>query len=220
MLLRIANIIGNFEIRKSNYKKTEFYQMFTGIIETMGLVSNITSKGTNLQFTVESSLAPQLKIDQSLSHDGACLTIESSKNSSHIVTAVRETLSKTTLGSWKTGKLINLEQCLKLDSRLDGHLVQGHIDTTAICINRREENGSWMYKFKFSENFASLIIEKGSICLNGISLTVFDVTKNEFSIAVIPYTYENTNLKMLFEGEPVNIEFDLIGKYITRHLKL
>lgn len=194
--------------------------MFTGIIEATGLITNISQSGTNLIFSIESRLAPGLKVDQSLSHDGVCLTVESIANNCHIVTAVQETLSKTTLGGWKIGQHINLEQCLQWNGRLDGHIVQGHADTTATCVLKKELAGSWLYRFQFPQHFASLVIEKGSICINGISLTLFEVSSNEFSVTIIPYTYEHTNIKQLMPGGSVNLEFDIIGKYITRHLQL
>jgi len=194
--------------------------MFTGIIEATGLITSVTKAGTNLTFSIESVLAPQLKIDQSIAHNGVCLTVESTDNGNHVVTAVQETLSKTTLGSWEKGQIINLEQCLQWNGRLDGHLVQGHVDTTGTCINRKSLNGSWEYRIKFPSAFASLVIEKGSICLDGISLTVFNISENEFSVAIIPYTFEHTNIKSIYEGTEVNLEFDMIGKYINRHRQL
>ena len=193
--------------------------MFTGIIEATGLITSVTKAGTNLTFSIESVLAPQLKIDQSIAHNGVCLTVESTDNGNHVVTAVQETLSKTTLGSWEKGQIINLEKCLQWNGRLDGHLVQGHVDTAATCINRKSLNGSWEYRIRFPSAFASLVIEKGSICLDGISLTVFNISENEFSIAIIPYTFEHTNIKSIYEGTEVNLEFDMIGKYVNRHLE-
>lgn len=194
--------------------------MFTGIIEATGLITSITNVGTNRTFSIESVLASRLKIDQSIAHNGVCLTVELSDNRHHVVTAVQETLSKTTLGSWGKGQIINLEQCLQWNGRLDGHIVQGHVDTTGTCINRKSLNGSWEYRIRFPSAFASLVIEKGSICLDGISLTVFNVSENEFSIAIIPYTFEHTNIKSIYEGTEVNLEFDMVGKYINRHLQL
>jgi riboflavin synthase len=193
--------------------------MFTGIIEATGLITSVTKAGTNRTFSIESVLASQLKIDQSIAHNGVCLTVESTENGNHVVTAVQETLSKTTLGSWEKGQIINLEQCLQWNGRLDGHVVQGHVDTTGTCINRKSLNGSWEYRIRFPSAFASLVIEKGSICLDGISLTVFNISENEFSIAIIPYTFEHTNIKSIYEGTEVNLEFDMIGKYVNRHLE-
>ena len=192
--------------------------MFTGIIEATGLITSVTNAGTNRTFSIESILAPQLKIDQSIAHNGVCLTVELTDNRNHVVTAVQETLSKTTLGSWEKGQIINLEQCLQWNGRLDGHVVQGHVDTTGTCINRKSLNGSWEYRIRFPSTFASLVIEKGSICLDGISLTVFNISEHEFSVAIIPYTFEHTNIKSVYEGTEVNLEFDMIGKYVNRHL--
>jgi riboflavin synthase len=193
--------------------------MFTGIIETIGTVSAISTQGTNRTFWIESSISPELKIDQSVSHNGVCLTVEEAKDKMHRVTAIEETLKKTNLGSWQTGGLVNLERCLAMNGRLDGHLVQGHVDATAICLERKELEGSWQFRFEFPKKFSSLVIEKGSISLNGISLTIFNVKKSRFDIAVIPYTYEHTNIKSVAVGSLVNLEFDVIGKYVTRFLR-
>ena len=194
--------------------------MFTGIIESTGTVKEIISNGTNKTFRIESSISKELKIDQSVSHSGVCLTIEEVKENTHRVTAIEETLKKTNMAGWKAGDLVNLERCLKLDARLDGHLVQGHVDTTATCIRKKEKKGSWEFEFLFPGSFAELIIEKGSICLNGISLTTFNVKKKSFKVAIIPYTFEHTNLRFVSEGSFVNIEFDLVGKYVLRRLSL
>jgi riboflavin synthase len=190
--------------------------MFTGIIEATGIVTNITVAGTNKTIHIESGISKDLKIDQSVSHNGVCLTVEDITGNSHQVTAIEETRKKTNIGNWKIGDLINLEQCLRLDSRLDGHLVQGHVDTTAECLARHEKQGSWEFEFRFPKKFAGLIIEKGSVCVNGISLTAFDVKRKSFRVAIIPYTFENTNIKTVQKGDAVNIEFDLIGKYVLR----
>ena len=192
--------------------------MFTGIIEAIGSISSISEEGTNKKFRITSSLANELHIDQSISHDGVCLTVESVRDNKYQVTAIAETLSKTCLSHWKPGSRINLERCLQLNGRLDGHMVQGHVDTTAICMDRSNREGSWVFRFEFPESFRNLIIEKGSIAVNGISLTCFDVTENAFSVAIIPYTFENTNIRDLVSGSVVNIEFDLIGKYVERML--
>lgn len=192
--------------------------MFTGIIETTGVISSISEKGTNTTFQIISSLSPELKVDQSLSHDGVCLTVESVTEHTYQVTAIDETLSKTCLSQWSPGGRINLERCLQLNGRLDGHMVQGHVDTTAICVKRQNQDGSWIFRFEFPESFRDLIIEKGSVAVNGISLTCFDVTNNAFSVAIIPYTFDNTNIRDLFPESIVNIEFDLIGKYVERVL--
>jgi riboflavin synthase len=194
--------------------------MFTGIIETIGTVKQITENGNNKTFWVASSLFPELKIDQSLSHNGVCLTVEELKEGLHRVTAVKETLDKTDLNQWKSGTQVNLERSLLPSSRLDGHFVQGHIDTIGLCKKIKEENGSWELEFEFAKKFAELIIEKGSICINGISLTAFDVKKKTFKVAIIPYTWQNTNLQHIKAKDTVNLEFDLIGKYITRKLSL
>jgi riboflavin synthase len=190
--------------------------MFTGIIEAIGNVSTVSVEGTNKIFRISSPITHELGIDQSVSHDGVCLTVESVSESSYQVTAVAETLSKTCLSHWKPGSRVNLERCLKMNGRLDGHIVQGHVDATAICKDRQDIMGSWVFLFKFPEFFKNLIIEKGSVAINGISLTCFDVTDDEFSVAIIPYTFENTNIKDLVPGSLVNIEFDLIGKYVER----
>jgi len=193
--------------------------MFTGIIEAVGKVTSIVETGTNKTFWVKSPLSHSFTIDQSISHDGVCLTVEEVQENQHRVTAVLETLEKTALNRWKEGKLVNLEQSLLPSKRLDGHFVQGHVDTTGICKKIEDKNGSWEFTFRFPEKFASLVIEKGSISLNGISLTIFDVKKESFRVAIIPYTFEHTNLKSLAVGEEVNLEFDMLGKYINRYLQ-
>lgn len=190
--------------------------MFTGIIETTGLVKDIVQNGTNLSFWIASPLSQDLKVDQSLSHNGVCLTIEAIEGTLHKVTAIAETLQKTNLGLLKKESLVNLERCMQMNGRLDGHIVQGHVDTTATCTAVIEKNGSWEYIFEMDEKFAALIIEKGSITLNGISLTIFNITDNSFTVAIIPYTYEHTNMQTLQQGSKVNIEFDMIGKYVNR----
>lgn len=190
--------------------------MFTGIIENTGEINEILTTGTNKSFWVSSPLAGDLKIDQSLSHNGVCLTIEEIKDGMHRVTAIEETLIKTNLGSWQKDDIINLERCMQMNGRLDGHIVQGHVDCTAECIEVVEKAGSWEYRFAFPEKFAALVIEKGSVCVNGISLTAFNVTNNSFSVAIIPYTFEHTNMSSLKKGALVNIEWDMIGKYVNR----
>jgi riboflavin synthase len=190
--------------------------MFTGIIEILGQITAVETSGTNRSFRVSSSVSNELKVDQSVSHNGVCLTVEKSANGEHTVTAVQETLQKTTLGNWEAGQWINLERCLAANGRLDGHFVQGHVDTTGTCIDKKALGGSWEFRFEFPEKFAPLVIEKGSIALNGISLTIFDVTLNQFSVAVIPYTYEHTTMQYLRPGEKVNLEFDMVGKYVVR----
>lgn len=193
--------------------------MFTGIIETLGLVENIEDHGSGKTFWVSSPISSELSPDQSVSHDGVCLTVEETKNHMYRVTAIHETLLKSCIGDWQKGQLINIERCMMINGRLDGHIVQGHVDTPAICTGITEKNGSSEFRFSFPSEFASLIIEKGSICLNGISLTLFDVSDSAFSVAIIPYTYENTNMRTLKPGSRVNIEFDVIGKYVQRLLR-
>lgn len=190
--------------------------MFTGIIESTGTVRYILTTGTNTTFWIQSPLSPQLRIDQSISHNGACLTIEEVAGDSHRVTAIEETLQKTNLGSWQLGDLVNLERCMVMTGRLDGHIVQGHVDTTATCTKRQELDGSWEFRFEFPKKFGHLVIEKGSICLNGTSLTIFNVKRSRFDVAIIPYTFEHTNIGTVVPGSTVNIEFDLIGKYVSR----
>jgi riboflavin synthase len=190
--------------------------MFTGIIEQVGRILEIHPTGTGLSFWISSSISSELSVDQSLSHDGACLTVEEVRQDSHRVTAIQETLLKTRLRDWQPGSGINLERAMVLGGRLDGHLVQGHVDGTGTCLSRSDQGGSWLFRFSFPSSFAPLIIEKGSITVNGISLTAFDVTDDAFSVAIIPYTMEHTNLPDLREGHRVNLEFDLIGKYILR----
>ena len=193
--------------------------MFTGIIESLAEITSLTANGTNKTFWIRSDISRKLKIDQSVSHNGVCLTVEELKDDQHRVTAIEETLRKTNLGDWKTGGLVNLERSMVLNGRLDGHIVQGHTDSTATCIERKELNGSWEFRFRFPQEFTHLVIEKGSICLNGISLTIYNVTKDEFSVAIIPYTYEHTNIQTLSSGSTVNLEFDMVGKYLTRFLQ-
>jgi riboflavin synthase len=194
--------------------------MFTGIIESLGQVKEIATSGTNKSFWIESSLSTGFTIDQSVAHNGVCLTVEDVQNGLHKVTAVEETLKKSELGQWTIGALINLEQSLLPTQRVDGHFVQGHVDTTGSCKKIRDRDGSREITFEFPKKFAEFLVEKGSICVNGISLTAYDVKKSAFTVAVIPYTLEHTNLHMLKEGDEVNLEFDLIGKYILRKLSL
>ena len=200
-------------------KNANFESMFTGIIEATGIIDEVFSKGSNKTFWITSSISSELRRDQSLAHNGVCLTIEDIRGDSYQVTAIEETLSKTTLADWKKVDLINLERCMRMNDRLDGHIVQGHVDTTAECIKKTELNGSWNYSFEFPQAFSKFVIEKGSICLNGISLTVFNVTTNTFSVAVIPYTYHHTNMAHIVPGSTVNLEFDVVGKYVNRILQ-
>ena len=190
--------------------------MFTGIIEQLGTIENVQTSGSNVTLTVKAALAEELKIDQSLSHSGVCLTVETIEGNNYTVTAIEETLKKTSLSKWKIGTVVNLERCLRFDGRLDGHIVQGHVDTVGKCINATTKDGSWEYVISFDEKFASLIIDKGSISLNGISLTIFNITNSSFTVAIIPYTYEHTNMHTLEVNDVVNIEFDMIGKYVGR----
>jgi riboflavin synthase len=193
--------------------------MFTGIVENIGLVKEVIATGSNRSFWIESPVSSSLKTDQSVSHNGVCLTVEEVKEGCHRVTAIDETLQKTNLGHWQAGTLVNLERCLQLNDRLDGHLVQGHVDATGICSKVKEKDGSWEFEISFPPKFSSLVIEKGSVCLNGISLTAFNVKKKKFTVAIIPYTYNNTNIKELKKEDTVNIEFDIIGKYILKKIK-
>jgi riboflavin synthase len=190
--------------------------MFTGIIETVGVIENIKKSDTNLQIVVKSSITPELKIDQSVSHNGICLTVVALEANNYTVTAIDETIQKTNMASWKIGDAINLERAMKLGDRLDGHLVQGHVDQIGVCSNIEDLNGSWRFTFKYDLNLNNLTIEKGSITINGVSLTVVNSKTNEFSVAIIPYTFENTNFKLFNIGTLVNLEFDVIGKYVAR----
>jgi riboflavin synthase len=190
--------------------------MFTGIIESEGKITAITENGSNRTFRIESLISGELKVDQSVSHDGVCLTVESCGTDFHTVTAIQETLLKTNLGYWTTGRVINLERCMPMNGRLDGHIVQGHVDAVATCAERLEKDGSWEFRFRFPEQFAALVIEKGSVAVNGTSLTCFDVTRDSFRVAIIPYTYEHTSIREVIHGSIVNIEFDMIGKYVQR----
>lgn len=192
--------------------------MFTGIIETLGIVSHIEEEGTNLHFTIESIISNDLKIDQSISHNGVCLTVVALTDTSHTVTAIQETLEKSNLQHLKTGMKVNLERCMQMNGRLDGHIVQGHVDQTAVCIRREELDGSWEYRFKYDSSKGNVTVEKGSVCVNGISLTVVNSAEDEFSVFIIPYTFEHTNLQEVNTGDTVNLEFDIIGKYVARLL--
>jgi len=190
--------------------------MFTGIIEAFGRVESLEKEGDNLHLTLASDLAPELKIDQSLAHNGVCLTVVAVNNTTYTVTAIKETLDKTNLGELKQGALVNLERAMKLGARLDGHLVQGHIDQVGFCTQVEEENGSWRFQFQYDPAAQNMTIEKGSITVNGVSLTVVDARKGEFSVAIIPYTYQHTNFHQISQDTKVNLEFDLVGKYISK----
>jgi riboflavin synthase len=190
--------------------------MFTGIIETLGTIKEISKEQENLHIKVASSFTNELKIDQSVAHNGICLTVVAIENDIYTVTAIQETIEKTNISSWKKNDLVNLERAMKLGARLDGHIVQGHVDQIGICKNIEESNGSWYFTFEYDKNLNNITIEKGSITINGTSLTVVNSTENEFSVAIIPYTYENTNFKTFKKGTNVNLEFDVIGKYVKR----
>ena len=190
--------------------------MFTGIVEAIGRVEEITSEGTNKSFLISSTISDELKIDQSIAHDGVCLTVEEVANGSHKLTAIKETLDKSNLGKWKKGDLVNLERCMRVGDRLDGHIVQGHVDDTAICIKKEDQDGSWLFTFSFDEKHKTLLINKGSITVNGTSLTVVTCDDKTFQVAIIPYTYENTVFKNIEVNSVVNLEFDILGKYILK----
>ena len=194
--------------------------MFTGIIETTGKVIQIETKGTNISFNISSDITNELKPDQSVAHNGVCLTVESVSDNEYKVTAIAETLAKTNMGLIKINDEINLERCAILGGRIDGHLVQGHVDCTATCVQKKDENGSVEYTFSYPEQFMPLMIEKGSVTVNGISLTCYGLNKNEFSVAVIPYTFEHTNIRHVSAGNVVNLEFDILGKYLLRWKEL
>ncbi len=190
--------------------------MFTGIIEDLGILKKIEKEEGNINFYFKSKLTQELKIDQSLSHNGVCLTVVSVDNDIYKVTAIKETLDKSNLGELKVNSIVNLERAMKSNGRLDGHYVQGHVDQIAKCLNVKETDGSWYYEFEYDNTLNNITIEKGSIAVNGVSLTVIDSKLNGFSVAVIPYTYNNTNFKKIQRGDTVNIEFDMIGKYISK----
>jgi len=190
--------------------------MFTGIIETLGTVTNLQHDGDNLHITVSSAIAHELKIDQSVAHNGVCLTVIAVADGLHTVTAITETLNKTNLGYLQVGHLVNLERCMQMNARLDGHIVQGHVDQTAVCTAFKVLDGSWEYTFEYDSESGNITVEKGSICVNGISLTVVNSGPNYFSVAIIPYTFEHTNLQSVTKGSTVNLEFDIIGKYVAR----
>ncbi len=194
--------------------------MFTGIIETTGKIVSIEKNGTNISFWVESAITKELQVDQSLSHEGVCLTVEAIEGSTYRVTAIEETLRKSNLISWESGNTINLERCMVMNGRLDGHIVQGHVDATATCTQYQVLEGSWEYRFELPEGFGHLLIEKGSIAVNGTSLTCFNIDKTHFSIAIIPFTYEHTSINQVKGGSIVNIEFDILGKYVQRWMQL
>lgn len=199
--------------------------MFTGIIETLGAITEVRREGTNIHFTVASDFASELKIDQSVAHDGVCLTVVAvdgapagGATGTHVVTAIDETLQKTNLSQWAPGRRVNLERCLAANGRFDGHIVQGHVDLTATCESVEDQNGSWLYRFRHEAGPGRVTVEKGSICINGTSLTCFNSTDDGFSVAIIPYTYEHTTFQDLRPGDRVNLEFDIVGKYVAKLL--
>lgn len=190
--------------------------MFTGIIECIGEIVDIKTEKSNVHFKIKSVISNELKVDQSVAHNGVCLTVVACDAFTHTVTAIYETLKLTNLTCLKIGNIVNLERCLKLDGRIDGHFVQGHVDNTATCTKKAEEEGSWKFHFKINELTNEVLVNKGSITINGVSLTVVDSDLGNFSVAIIPYTYENTVFKNIKENDMVNIEFDVIGKYISK----
>lgn len=193
--------------------------MFTGIVEGTGTVTALKKEKSNLHISIRTSFLKELRVDQSIAHNGICLTVFKKSKNDYTVTAIKETISKTNLGFIKKGDKINLERCMKADGRFDGHIVQGHVDCTAKVTSIKEENGSWVYKFKImSAGFENLVVGKGSICVNGVSLTVVDCGKDTFSVAIIPYTYHHTNFHRFRLGDSVNIEFDVLGKYVAKIL--
>ncbi len=193
--------------------------MFTGIIENTGTVTELNKNSGNLDLTITSPISHELRIDQSVSHNGVCLTVVEVKGNTHRVTAIEETLKRTNLGLLTVNDVVNLERCMKIGDRLDGHIVQGHVDQTATCLVVEEQSGSWLYQFKYIPSRNNLVVEKGSICINGISLTAFAAEGDTFKVAIIPYTYEHTNIHQVIKGSTVNLEFDVIGKYVARMLE-
>jgi len=192
--------------------------MFTGIIEASGTITRIEREADNVHFTVASPISTELKIDQSLAHDGVCLTVVAIDEGTHTVTAIRETLERTRLGEWKTGDTVNLERAMIAGARLDGHIVQGHVDAVGECLEVEEAGGSWYFTFRYALSPENLLVDKGSVCINGVSLTVVEPENNTFRVAIIPYTYEHTNFNSFTPGVKVNLEFDIIGKYIARQM--
>ena len=190
--------------------------MFTGIIETLGKVTQLVKKQSNLHITIKSAISKDLKVDQSVAHNGVCLTVVALAGDEHTVTAIDETLQKSNIGFFKVGDLVNLERCMQMNGRLDGHIVQGHVDQIAVCKNVDETDGSWVFTFEYDAEKGNVTVEKGSVCVNGISLTVVNSGVNTFSVAIIPYTFEHTNLHSIKSGDSVNLEFDIIGKYVAK----
>ena len=198
--------------------------MFCGIIETTGIITSIKKEATNLHFEISSPFVQELKVDQSVAHNGVCLTVTAVNSETYFVTAIAETLQKTNLGALQVGDEVNLERCLQYNGRIDGHLVQGHVDQTANCVELKDDpegsGGSWLFTFEYDSNTGNLTVEKGSVCVNGVSLTVVNSLQGKFSVAIIPYTHEHTNFKDLKVGDKVNLEFDIIGKYVKAYLKM
>ncbi len=194
--------------------------MFSGIVESIGTVVRIEQEQSNVHFTLNAAFVHELAIDQSVAHNGVCLTVVAIQNDQYTVTAIAETLQRTNLGEWKVGTEVNLERCLRLSDRIDGHMVQGHVDTTATCVLAEETDGSWKYSFQYEHKPEWTTVPKGSVCVNGVSLTVVDSEKGSFSVCIIPYTYEHTNFRQLQTGQHVNLEFDIIGKYVMRYMAI
>lgn len=193
--------------------------MFSGIVETVGKLEKIMIKGTNKSFVISSPISNELYIDQSISHNGVCLTVVAMDDKTHTVTAVEETLLKSNLGNLVEGSFVNIERCITMDTRLDGHMVQGHVDNTMVCLSKENREGSWLFSFKYDPEFENLIVDKGSICINGTSLTVIDPGEGTLTVTIIPYTYEHTTFKHLGESDIVNVEFDIIGKYVNKYMR-
>jgi len=193
--------------------------MFTGIIEAIGTIVQTEQQGSNVTLTIQSPISNELKIDQSVAHNGVCLTVIAVQQDTHQVTAIEETLQKTTLGTWRENTQVNLERCMQVGARLDGHIVQGHVDQTGVCIGLTEQDGSWLYTFRYVPSRQNIVVEKGSICVNGTSLTAFDAEGDTFKVAIIPYTYEHTTIHAVKVGSRVNLEFDIVGKYVAKMME-
>jgi riboflavin synthase len=193
--------------------------MFTGIIEAIGTIVQTEQQGSNVTLTIQSPISNELKIDQSVAHNGVCLTVIAVQQDTHQVTAIEETLQKTTLGTWRENTQVNLERCTQVGARLDGHIVQGHVDQTGVCIGLTEQDGSWLYTFRYVPSRQNIVVEKGSICVNGTSLTAFDAEGDTFKVAIIPYTYEHTTIHAVKVGSRVNLEFDIVGKYVAKMME-
>jgi riboflavin synthase len=194
--------------------------MFTGIIESLGEIVRIEQEGSNYHFTIRSGISDELKIDQSIAHDGVCLTVVALAPGEHTVTAIKETMDRSRLGDWEVGTKVNLERAMRPNARLDGHMVQGHVDTTGECLAVQDVDGSWYYEFRYQPSPEHMLVDKGSVCVNGVSLTVVEPREDRFSVAIIPYTWEHTNFRHIKPGDVVNLEFDIIGKYIGRYFEL